>query len=107
MFWNWHVPELAFPLFSKSDSVCDAKAILGSKMPEPFNAAKSARLDIISAASISSHCPLSCFLFQRSLNFADASLVSYKNQHQQDFVTSCVCYRPMGEEPNISCQNGL
>jgi hypothetical protein len=65
-------------LFSESNSVWDAKAILGSKMPEPFNAAKSGRLDIISAASISSHCPFSCFLFQRSPNFVDASLISGK-----------------------------
>lgn len=73
------VPELAFPLLSESNSVWDAETILGGIMPETFNAEKSDRLDIVSAASISSHCPVSCFLLQRSMNFVHASLTCNKS----------------------------
>jgi hypothetical protein len=49
-------------------------AILANTMPEEFMAGKSILLDIASAASISTHCPVSCFFFQRSTNLKHASL---------------------------------
>lgn len=64
-----------FPLFPRSPFKSCLLAILASTMPEAFMAWKSVRLDIASAASISTHCPVSCFFFQRSTNLKHASLL--------------------------------
>lgn len=69
----------ACPLSSETKSPFDSfclLAMLESIMPEAFMAENSDRLDIASAASTSTHWPVSCFRFHRSLNFKHASLWS-------------------------------
>jgi hypothetical protein len=49
-------------------------------MHDAFMAEKSVLLDIASAASISTHWPVSCFLFHNSINLTQASLLTLMNE---------------------------
>lgn len=99
MCWSCLVPELVFPLLSESISVWDVVTTLESVTPDAFIAEKSARLGVTSAGSISSHWPLSCFLFHREIKFLHASL---KYDISNIIQKSHICYQPIGQEPNIS-----